>query len=48
MESISVNPDSVVYECGNPMIYAGLDHIHTSHINNLITELRENNEILSN
>lgn len=40
MDSIPVNPDSIKHEYGNPMIYAGLDDIHTSHINNLITKLR--------
>lgn len=40
MESIPVNPDSVKWERENPMIYAGLDTIHPTHINNLITELR--------
>lgn len=40
MNSISVNPDSLNWEFGNPMIYAGLDDIHPAHINNLITELR--------
>lgn len=40
MNGIPVNPDSVRWEYGNPMIYADLDDIHTAHINNLITELR--------
>lgn len=40
MESIPVNPECVDWKHGNPMIYAGLDHIHTAHISNLITELR--------
>lgn len=41
MESITVNPECVIQRNGNPMIYSGLDHIHTAHINNLITQLRE-------
>ncbi len=40
MNSIAINPDNVVWESSNPLIYAGLDEIHTAHINNLITELR--------
>lgn len=41
MDSVQVNPDSVKWECGNPMLSAELDHIHTAHISNLITELRK-------
>lgn len=41
MESIPVNPDAVVCVHENPMRCAGLDEIHTSHINQLITELRK-------
>ena len=41
MNSISVNPVSVVWSHENRMIYAGLDDIHTAHINQLITELRK-------
>lgn len=41
MNSIAINPDNVVWESSNPLIYAGLDEIHTAHINNLITELRK-------
>ena len=41
MESVAINPESVKWESGNPMVSAKLDHIHTSHIDNLITELRE-------
>ena len=40
MESIPVNPECCVWERSNPIIYAGLDDIHTAHINQLITELR--------
>lgn len=40
MDSISINPECVERKFGNPMIYAGLDDIHTAHINQLITELR--------
>lgn len=44
MESITVNPECVEWKFGNPMIYTKLDHIHTAHINNLITELRKERE----
>lgn len=40
MNSIPVDPEIVEWRSGNPVIYAGLDDIHTSHINQLITELR--------
>lgn len=40
MDEIPVNPESVEWQHGNRMIYAGLDDIHTAHINQLITELR--------
>lgn len=32
-------PEAVKREYGNPMIYAGLDDIHTAHINQLIGAL---------
>lgn len=41
MNCITVDEDAVKWERDNPMIYAGLDDIHTSHINNLITEIRK-------
>lgn len=41
MNSIPVNPENVEWKNGNPVIYAGIDNIHTSHINQLITELRK-------
>ena len=41
MNSISVDPEIVEWRSGNPVIYAGLDDIHTTHINQLITELRK-------
>lgn len=41
MDSIPVDPKNVEWRNGNPVIYAGLDDIHTSHINQLITELRK-------
>lgn len=41
MESIYINPKSVELQYGNPMIYAGLDDIHTAHIDQMITELRK-------
>lgn len=40
MDSILVSPDSVEWNSGNELRHAGLDDIHTSHINQLITELR--------
>lgn len=41
MDSIPVNPESVEWNYGNQMRYAGLDDIHPTHINQLITELRQ-------
>ena len=38
--TIPVNPESLKWEHGNPMVSSYMDHIHTAHINNLITELR--------
>ena len=40
---IKINPDNAIYEYGNPVIRAGLDSIHTTHINQIITELRHIN-----
>ncbi|RHV70238.1 MULTISPECIES: hypothetical protein [Clostridia] len=41
MNSITINPDAVVMsECNNPMMYCGLDDIHSAHIDQMITELR--------
>ena len=37
LENVVVNPECLIN--GNPIMYAGLDHIHTAHIDNLITEL---------
>lgn len=37
----NVGADIVEWRSGNPIIYAGLDNIHTAHINQLITELRK-------
>ena len=34
-----INPENAKWERGNRMLYADIDHIHTSHINNLLTEL---------
>lgn len=39
LKSIPVDPDNLVWSSSNPVIYAGVDDIHTSHIDNLITEL---------
>ena len=33
--------NSIPVDSGNPVVYAGLDDIHTTHINQLITELRK-------
>lgn len=41
MNSIPVDPEIVEWKSGNPVIYSGLDDIHTTHINQLITELRK-------
>ena len=41
MDSIQTNPKSDIWERDNPMIRAGLDNIHTTHINQLITEIRK-------
>lgn len=40
MDSIPVDPQNTELGSGNPVIYAGLDDIHTAHINQMITELR--------
>ena len=44
MNKIPVNSESVLWEASNPMIYEGLDRIHPTHINQLITALSEVNE----
>ncbi len=44
MNNITIDLENVEYRSGNPMIYAGLDDIHTTHINQLITELRKLDE----
>ena len=41
MNNIPIDPENVEWKNGNPVIYAGIDDIHTSHINQLITELRK-------
>lgn len=41
MNSIPVDSKIAEWRSGNPVIYAGLDDIHTAHINQLITELRK-------
>lgn len=41
MDGISVVTENVERRRENPIIYAGLDDIHTAHINQLITELRK-------
>lgn len=39
MEKISVDESCLKWEHGNPLVYKGLDEIHPTHINQLITEL---------
>ncbi len=41
MNQVQVDPDALVWESRNPMTRAGLDDIHTTHINQLITEGRK-------
>ena len=41
MDSIPTDPSISEWSRENPMLHAGLDHIHTAHISNLITELRK-------
>lgn len=43
MNSIPVDPNNIVLNMNNRMVYAGIDDIHTAHINQLITELRRIN-----
>lgn len=40
MDAIPVDPECLVWDHSNPMLAAGLDEIHTTHVDNLITELR--------
>lgn len=40
MNQITINHKATEYNTGNPLRYAGLDEIHTTHINQMITELR--------
>ena len=44
MNSVSYNPEAAVRSSENPVIYAGLDDIHTAHINQIITALRKMKE----
>lgn len=41
MNGIPVDKEAIEWRRGNPVIGAGLDDIHTAHINQLITELRK-------
>lgn len=41
MDGIPVDQEIVELRNGNPLLYAGLDDIHTAHINQMITELRK-------
>ena len=45
MNSVSYNPEAAVWSRENPVIYAGLDEIHTAHINQIITALRKMEEV---
>lgn len=38
-DQIETNPAATVWESNNPFIRAGLDHIHTTHIDQLFSEL---------
>ena len=40
LKTIVIDAHNIVWERSNSLIRAGLDDIHTAHINNLITELR--------
>lgn len=41
MDSIIICPENIVICSDNPILYAGLDNIHTAHIDQLISELRK-------
>ncbi len=41
ISSIPVVEGAITLECGNPMKHAGLDDIHTTHIDQMIGELRK-------
>lgn len=43
MEAVETNPELSLWDKSNPLIYSGLDDIHTAHINNLITVLINKN-----
>lgn len=45
MCEIPVLPECTEWNHGNPMIYANIDHIHKSHIDNLLNELIEKMEV---
>ena len=40
INSIRVNPEMIAYKLEKPIIYAGLDDIHSAHINQLIGAIR--------
>ena len=40
MDTVPVNLQNIKINSENPVMYAGLDDIHTAHINQMITELR--------
>lgn len=44
MNSVPINPDATEWRYNNPLRYAGLDDIHTTHINQMIIELRKVDE----
>ena len=40
-ETVETSPEALVWDHSNALIHAGLDDIHTTHIDNLITQLRK-------
>lgn len=44
MNSIPIDISLTVWGIENPIVYAGLDDIHTAHVDQLITELRQMEE----
>ncbi len=45
--SIQITQDALQWDYGNELIQAGLDDIHTAHVDQLITELRKKVEAAS-
>ncbi len=46
MDNTPYIEEAVRWESGNPMVYAGLDDIHTAHINQIITYLLKNKSLV--